>query len=42
LGQRILERISHEVGARACVLAIALNIQDDLALMRGDVAEGLW
>ncbi len=42
IGERILERVKLEVGARACVLAIALNIQDDLALMRGDVAEGLW
>jgi Protein of unknown function (DUF3445) len=43
IGERIVERVRlEETGARACILAIALNIQDDLALMRGDVAEGLW
>jgi hypothetical protein len=42
LGARIVERANLQHGARARILALALNIQDDLALMHRDVAEGLW
>jgi hypothetical protein len=42
LGERIAQRASLESGARARILALALNLQDDLALMHRDVAQGLW
>ncbi len=42
MGKCIQARAYLETGTRARILALALNIQDDLALMHRDVAEALW